>query len=158
MDFLIAIIEGIVGDLIANEIVAHKRAIAGWLVENAVQRLPESERDRYREEWLAHLDEVPGLIGQLRHALGCNFKAIQVELRNRPPRKPQHYVLKAVPGHHVLKGNSVVIAPPVISVPVLDNSSLDAAAVMIAHHGRWNTAVLSATNTAETPLPLRDHP
>ena len=98
MDFLIAIIEGIVGDLIANEIVAHKRAIAGWLVENAVQRLPELiVCDRYQRGWLAHLDEVPGLIGQLRHALGCNFKAIQVELRNRPPRKTQHYVSKRFP-------------------------------------------------------------
>ena len=157
MDFLIAIIKGIIGGLLVNELVANKRTISAWLIERAVQRLPESDRDRFREEWLAHLDEEPGLLGQLRHALGCNYRAIRVELRNRPPRKPRHYVLKAEPGHYILNATSLVTGPPVIGVPELQ--SLDAAALIICapHHGS-STAALSTTNTAETPLPLRAPP
>lgn len=36
-----------------------------WLVEAAVHRLPEAPRDRYREEWLAHLEQKPGQIFHL---------------------------------------------------------------------------------------------
>jgi hypothetical protein len=41
------------------------------LVSVSVLRLPDCERDRFREEWLAHLNEVDGAFGKLRHALGC---------------------------------------------------------------------------------------
>ncbi|MEZ5787874.1 MAG: hypothetical protein R3D62_15685 [Xanthobacteraceae bacterium] len=58
-------------ELIATELYDRAPSLARWLIACAVGRLPDYERDRYREEWLAHLNECPGKLGQLWHALGC---------------------------------------------------------------------------------------
>ena len=81
MEFMIAciavilvvgsIIGSIVGNMIASELYDHAPSLAVWLVERAASQLPEPKRNRYREEWLAHLDECPGKLGKLYHALGC---------------------------------------------------------------------------------------
>jgi hypothetical protein len=47
------------------------------IIARAAERLPESQRNRYREEWLAHADELPGPLGKLIHSLGCYFSACQ---------------------------------------------------------------------------------
>lgn len=75
MELLTAIIGGIFVSLIAAEIIANVPRISKWLIQGAVLRLPDHTRDRYREEWLAHLDEIPGTFGKLRHASGCRLKA-----------------------------------------------------------------------------------
>jgi hypothetical protein len=45
------------------------------MIEKAVLRIPKHKRNRYREEWLAHLDEIPGNLGRLTHAFQCYFVA-----------------------------------------------------------------------------------
>ena len=45
-----AFIIAICGNLIASEIYDWVPSIARWLIKRAVDRLPNSERDRYREE------------------------------------------------------------------------------------------------------------
>lgn len=78
MDVLIALlfaifafVVGVAGNLIANEIYDRAPSIAIWLVDRAASRLPDSERVRYSEEWRAHLEECPGKLGQLCHAISC---------------------------------------------------------------------------------------
>jgi hypothetical protein len=43
------------------------------LINWATRWLPELMRDRYREEWLAHVGEIDTGLGKLRHAAGCAF-------------------------------------------------------------------------------------
>jgi hypothetical protein len=85
MEYLVAIaailvlvgsaIGSIAGNMIASELYDRAPSFAAWLIEHAVRRLPEHARDRYREEWLAHLDEHPGKLGKVGHSLGCFFGA-----------------------------------------------------------------------------------
>jgi hypothetical protein len=73
-DFLI----GIGGSLIAAEVCANADRLAAFLIRIAVRRMPEGERERRLEEWLAHLDDTPGVIRKLLHGLGCWFGAPSV--------------------------------------------------------------------------------
>jgi lipopolysaccharide/colanic/teichoic acid biosynthesis glycosyltransferase len=41
------------------------------LVERAVSRLPEQERDRFEEEWWGHINELPGNLAKVHAAWGC---------------------------------------------------------------------------------------
>ena len=75
MDPLITILLGVIGSLLAAEIWANAPRLGRWFIERAVIKLPASKRDHYHEEWLSHLEERPGAIGKLRHALGCYFRA-----------------------------------------------------------------------------------
>jgi hypothetical protein len=64
LGFLGAIMLGLVKD----EISAWLPRLARWCVCRAADRMP--DRERSREEWLAHLEECPGKLGQLIHAFG----------------------------------------------------------------------------------------
>jgi hypothetical protein len=75
MDTLINILLGVVGSLLAAEVWANAPRLGRWFIKHAVRQLPPSKRDQYHEEWLSHLDECPGGIDKLRHALGCYFRA-----------------------------------------------------------------------------------
>jgi hypothetical protein len=71
MEYVTGLFFGIVGSLVAAELYCWAPHIARKFIERAVQRLPESEQDRLREEWFAHLDECPGSLAKLWHSLGC---------------------------------------------------------------------------------------
>jgi predicted alpha/beta hydrolase family esterase len=71
MEYVIGLFFGIVGSLVAAELYCWAPHIARKFIERAVLRLPESEQDRLREEWFAHLDECPGSLAKLCHSLGC---------------------------------------------------------------------------------------
>lgn len=49
--------------------------VVTWLIEHAVQRLPENKRERFREEWAAHLGDTPGEVGKWVVAAGCLLAA-----------------------------------------------------------------------------------
>ena len=71
MGYLIDIGVGACSSFLAAEIWSHADPLARLLIRRAVSRLPEPERDRRQEEWLAHLDETPGAIRKLLHGIGC---------------------------------------------------------------------------------------
>ena len=101
MDLLKSILIGILISLIAAEIVGEATRISRWLIRVAASKLPEHARSRYHEEWLAHLDEVPGLFGKLRHAASCRFKVVFVRaaLIEPDPEKIQRlarYIFRAL--------------------------------------------------------------
>jgi hypothetical protein len=64
MDVLVVIGLGAIGSLVAAEIIAYAPSIGHWLISRAALRLPEALREQLREEWLAHLDELPGALGK----------------------------------------------------------------------------------------------
>jgi hypothetical protein len=95
MDNLRAICLGVVSSLIAAGIIAFAKyarrcfntvvraivaanltfhtTISRWLIINAVHCLPDFARSRFRDEWLAHLNEL-GPPEALRHAMSCAFR------------------------------------------------------------------------------------
>ncbi len=79
MDYhLIDILVGVVSGIVTAELIAYAEPIARWIIGKAVERLPLDNRDRFREEWLAHLDETPGALRKLWHATGCCLGAAKV--------------------------------------------------------------------------------
>lgn len=85
-DIIVAGVVGIVGSLIAAEIVAYSPRISRWLIARAVSKLSEADKARYSEEWLAHANEMPGSMARLKHALACWLQAARSirQFRNRP--------------------------------------------------------------------------
>lgn len=65
---LLAIVPLVVA-LLALELYDNAGRTAERLVNRAVDRLPASSRDRYREEWLAHVEDQPGKLAKLLAAL-----------------------------------------------------------------------------------------
>ena len=54
----LTLVLGVAGSLLASELYAWSPRLVRWLVARAVARLPDAERDRYREEWSAHVEDV----------------------------------------------------------------------------------------------------
>ena len=73
-----SVVIGVAGNLIASEIYDRSPSIARWLISRAAARLPKSEIARRKEEWLAHMEECPGKLGQLIHAVGCFRASLQI--------------------------------------------------------------------------------
>jgi hypothetical protein len=87
MGYLIDILIAVATRIVTGELSAHAEPMARWIIGRAVERLPTDDRDRFREEWLAHLDETPGTLRKLWHAVGCHLGAGKVAdaLAKRPP-------------------------------------------------------------------------
>jgi hypothetical protein len=75
MGYLRDLLIGAAGSLIAAEAYVHAHPLARWIVERAIARLPAEERERWREAWLADLNEMIGVIEKLFWALGCYWAA-----------------------------------------------------------------------------------
>jgi hypothetical protein len=75
MGYLIDFLIGAAGRIIAGELGAHAEPVARWVIEKAAERLPRPKRNRFLEEWLAHLNDTPGTLRKLSHAAGCYIGA-----------------------------------------------------------------------------------
>jgi hypothetical protein len=75
MGYLIDILIGFVSRVVTAELIAHTEPMARWIIGKAVERLPADVRERFREEWTAHLNETPGSFRKLLHAIGCLLAA-----------------------------------------------------------------------------------
>jgi len=70
MGFLTESLGAIATTLVGRQIYDSGPKISVWLVKKAARRLPSiADQERREEEWLAHLQDEPGLTG-LYHALG----------------------------------------------------------------------------------------
>jgi hypothetical protein len=78
MGYLIDIPIGAASRMVTGELSAHVEPMARWIIGKAVQRFPANDRNRFREEWLAHLDETPGTLRKLWHAVGCYLGSAKV--------------------------------------------------------------------------------
>lgn len=79
---------GIVVSLLVVEFTDWCPSIAAGLVRLAARMLPESERDRYREEWLAEVEAVPGRLTRIVKAaclvVGVPGMRLAISCRTRP--------------------------------------------------------------------------
>lgn len=71
--------------LVKDEVSAWLPVLARRIIQRAAAKLKEREDvDRYLEEWLAHLQECPGRLGQLFHALGVWQGAARMSKARHP--------------------------------------------------------------------------
>jgi hypothetical protein len=85
MGLLMIILGSMLARLMAEEALALGKLLGKWIIVKSVERLPEEERDRFREEWLAHLNDIENLLGRLLHALSCAIRVerLKAELTNK---------------------------------------------------------------------------
>ena len=89
MEYLTTIlffVAGIIGNLIASEAYDWLQRIAEWLIKRAVARLPVDEQDRYREDWLSHLEVYPGKFSKLLNAIVLYIAIGKLNIELRKPR------------------------------------------------------------------------
>jgi hypothetical protein len=55
---------------LADEFKAWTPRLIKYFIQRAVRQLPESQRERFTEEWQSHVDEIPGEVGKLVVAFG----------------------------------------------------------------------------------------
>ena len=71
----ISLVVSLVASAVVQEFYVWLPALSGKLLNRAVDRLPSSLQERYREEWQAHLDGTPNSLWRLVAALGLGFSA-----------------------------------------------------------------------------------
>jgi hypothetical protein len=85
MVYLMDILIGAASRIVMGELSSHLEPMARWIIDKAVECLPACQRERFREEWMAHLDETPGLFRKLLHAIGCRLAASALANIPAPP-------------------------------------------------------------------------
>ena len=82
MGYLIELLVGAAGSVLAAEVLANAEPASRWLVIRAAARLSdEGERERRREEWLADLNDMPGATAKLLWSFGCHCAVIVANTR-----------------------------------------------------------------------------
>jgi hypothetical protein len=71
LEYLIALLLGTLGSLVACEISLRYRKWCEAIVRSAAHRLPDEQRLVREEEWLAALNDCVGMVSAFSHAIGC---------------------------------------------------------------------------------------
>lgn len=85
----LTVVLGCVGSILANDFHAWVPTLVARLIRTAVIRLPENHRDRYHEEWTQFVNDVPGDVAKLWHALGLVFAAVRRSQVSHGSKSPQ---------------------------------------------------------------------
>jgi hypothetical protein len=72
---LLSIAGAVAFRLVCTELQDWIPVLSRRVIDYSVRSLPHQIRNRYREEWYAHLRECPGKLVGLWHAFGCVFGA-----------------------------------------------------------------------------------
>jgi Bacterial sugar transferase len=67
---IVSVLCSLLGKLFADEVKEWLPWLTERMIRAAVRILPANQRQRYREEWSSHLDEVPGKLAKLVVAAG----------------------------------------------------------------------------------------
>jgi hypothetical protein len=71
-------IVGFIGHVLAHDFCERAPTLARGLLAIAIKWLPPVNRERYAEEWAAHLNDCEGTFAKLRHAFGCLWCAHRI--------------------------------------------------------------------------------
>jgi len=102
---LFALIGGIVGNIMANDLCVSATAVCSEIIRRAARQVGvEPLQARYEEEWLADLGERDTVYAKYRHAIGCYLVSGKIR---RESRKIYIHILYFVPryGKILLKFN-----------------------------------------------------
>jgi hypothetical protein len=78
---------GIFCSALASEVLSQYRALSRKLIDAAAMRLSDDVRERYREEWLAHLNEKVGMTASLLFASGLYLASGAIEETRRDAQR-----------------------------------------------------------------------
>jgi hypothetical protein len=70
-----SVVGAVLSGIVANECKAWIAYLPKWLIRRAIAWVPQESRERYTEEWLSHISEVPGDIGKIVTAVGFVWAA-----------------------------------------------------------------------------------
>jgi hypothetical protein len=87
MGYVIDILLGAAGSLVAAELWSQAEPVARWLIQKAVKCMPAEQQERCAVEWLSDLHEMPGALLKLLWALGCHRAAMLSILRARRAKR-----------------------------------------------------------------------
>jgi exopolysaccharide production protein ExoY len=77
---ILGIIGSVIGRIFYEELGGWGPKIASLMLDRAVRSLPRDRRDRYREEWAAHIDSMPTAFSKLLTGFGISFAAIHMRI------------------------------------------------------------------------------
>jgi hypothetical protein len=80
-----ALTGGTASKIAADEVKAWSPWLAERLTKFAVKQLPESDRERYAEEWDSHVADTPGSVGKICVAFGLLFAALKIRRASALP-------------------------------------------------------------------------
>jgi hypothetical protein len=80
---VVSVVTAVLSRILAEEMGAWSPSIIRSLIEFAVGRLPEHQRERFEEEWQSHVNDVPGQVGKILVAMGFLIAAYDVALNDR---------------------------------------------------------------------------
>jgi lipopolysaccharide/colanic/teichoic acid biosynthesis glycosyltransferase len=72
------IVLAVISRLVADDVKAWLPRITRHLIEVAVRRLPEDQRERYVEEWTAFIDDTPGDLSKICRAASLSWAALSI--------------------------------------------------------------------------------
>lgn len=78
MEVLIAVLVSLVAGAILLETYAWLPQISSWVLEVAIRRLPQEERERRRIEWQTDIANVPGTLVRVVWAIHCLLKVNKI--------------------------------------------------------------------------------
>jgi division/cell wall cluster transcriptional repressor MraZ len=73
---ILAVLTSVLARLLADEFKAWNPKLTDFIVGFAVCRLPKQQKERYSEEWRAHIDDVPGEVAKLCAAMGFVWASV----------------------------------------------------------------------------------
>jgi hypothetical protein len=96
-EWTLAVAGGLVSSILASQIYDGCPRAAKSIVRFAVSRLPSEKRERYSEEWDAHLNECEGKLAPLLAAAGCVIATWQMSRKKttfEPARSEKYSILR----------------------------------------------------------------
>jgi hypothetical protein len=86
--WILGVVTAALSRLLADECKAWVPCFIKWLIRFASAGLPEDHRERYKEEWQSHIDEIPGDIWKIVNAVGFVWASQRMssEMANKCPR------------------------------------------------------------------------
>lgn len=79
-----SLISSVTSRLVADELKAWSPSIVQKLISMAVAKLPETNRERFSEEWQSDLDSIPGDLSKIVYALGLISAAAKISIQLKP--------------------------------------------------------------------------
>jgi len=90
---------GTLGTVLSRLLTDEFKAWTPWVIQRvicrAIARLPQSQKERFDEEWHSHINEVPGDIGKLTVALGFLTAARKMTLVAKAGHKPKPLTVRS---------------------------------------------------------------
>jgi hypothetical protein len=101
--WILSVVAAALSRVLSDECKAWMPSLAKWLIRRAVAWLPEDQRERYAEEWLSHINEIPGDISKIVAAMGFIWAAKRMPAETAKKR-PIIIKLHGIPAPAVVDG------------------------------------------------------